>query len=742
MEAIYLNDLAMSRYNRYAARALNVLKKAKEIASLSGKPEMGVEEVLRAFLELPHNLISEAAAKRQLEVRPPKLVPSTTPVEKPALGADLRAVLDAAEASTSSQVDFPHILKAGADRFESKMKDWLFRNATDGISEPVEFDLSAVLKAEERAAPRSPIGGILGELGRELTAAGTTHLIVGRDSEIEALAAVLLKLFKPNAILLGDAGVGKTAVVEGLAQRIGAGTAPTGLASKRIVEITTTSILGGTSMHGEYEKRMRRIVEQAEQDPDLILFIDEIHMLMGAGDRSGGPHDMANILKPALARGKLHLIGATTQKEYQAGIGRDAALSRRFHVLQVSEPPEEVVRQILLKALPGLAAHHRLEIDEARVDETIRLCREEMPFRRFPDKGLDVIDRAGAACALAGAPQVLTKHLRDVVAGLSGIEFTSDSDTFRSRLQHLEERLGERILGQDAAIAAVCNVVRLCKHRMDLRPERPDGVLLFLGPTGVGKTALARALVEALTGRDEDPIRLDMTGFAEPHSISKLLGSPPGYVGFREEPAWLGELAKRPSAVLLIDELEKAHPDVLKAFLSAFDEGRITDATGTVHSLSNLTIIATSNAVPAGSSGIAGFGAMHTGADQAPLLGRLHGWFPPELLNRFDEIVLFNPLDENALVSIIERQLLPRTAASMKKNLNAELKLSPEAIRTLARTADPARFGARELERLFQKEILAPAMRLTHNRLDKDSSVAIHCDCDDKGKIRLFEIHR
>jgi len=735
------NDPAMSRYDRYAARALTVLKKAKEIASLSGKPAIGVEEMLRATLDLPDNLITETAIERQLEVRPPKLEPSPTPTEKPALGEDLRAVLDAAEAATSGQVDYQHLLMAGSGRCELLLKDWLFHKADAGISGPVEFDMLAALPTAEPAVSRPPLDGILRDLGRELTATDSSHPIVGRDSEIEALTAVLLKFFKPNAILLGDAGVGKTAIVEGLAQRIRAGTAPAGLGSKRIVEISTTAILSGTSLHGEYEKRMRRIVEQAEQDPDLILFIDEIHMLMGAGDRSGGGNDMANILKPALARGKLHLIGATTQKEYQAGIGRDDALSRRFHVLQIAEPSDEIVREILLKALRGLASHHHVVITEARVDEAIRLCREEMPFRRFPDKGLDVIDRAGAACVLSGAPEVLTKHLRDVVAGLSGIEFTSDSDTFRNRLSQLEHRLGERILGQEAAIAAVCNVVRLCKHRMDLRPERPDGVLLFLGPTGVGKTALARALVEALTGKDQDPIRLDMTGFTEKHSISKLLGSPPGYVGFREEPAWLGELAKRPSGVLLIDELEKAHPDVLKAFLSSFDEGRITDASGTVHSLSNLTIIATSNAVPAGSSGIMGFGAMETGANHASVMGRLRDWFPPEFLNRFDEIVVFNPLDADSLVAIIERQLLPRTAASLKKNLNADLKLSEAAMRALANAADPARCGARELERVFQKEILTPCMRLSQDHGITNDTLELYGECDTTGKIQLRHKH-
>ena len=706
----------MPRYDRYTPDAITLLQETQRRAFSSPSKEMTPALLLEAFLlgtsELRRHFLESADLKliAAQETEAVADAPSGAELKQVVLSSDLRGDLDEAEASTPGQVTAWHVLSAIWPEVQCKLTELVRRNGQP-VAGPV--DLPQLPPAEPAATPPnpkklSPLGGPLGQLGRELTESVSAHPIVGRDREMNELMAILLKYHKPNALLLGDAGVGKTAIVEGLDQRIREGNVPPGLRDKRIVEIPVGAMVAGTRYRGDFEKRMTAIIAQAESDDRIILFIDEIHMLVGAGVNSGDQGDAADILKPALARGRMRVIGATTWSEYYESIEQDPALKRRFQEVRIDEPSDEIVAAILAGAMPPMLAHHAVEAAPDIVPLVISLCRSELPSRRFPDKAIDVVDRACAQAALAGMKSLAPEHIRGVIAELAGIEFTTDSPEFKNRLATLEDALKRNVLRQDEAIHAVARTVRLCKQRLDLRTHRPDGVFLFVGKSGVGKTALAHTLAKTLLGRDDAVIRLDMTSYSDPHCINSLLGSPPGLIGSNEEPAWLEQLKKTPSAVLLLDELEKAHPNVMKVFLRAFDEGGITDARGNEYSLANVTVIATSNAHVDTEGGGFGFHASERDEHQAWVNG-LQDYFLPEFLNRFDEIVPFDPLSVADLGIIVREKLMPQAERKLRQECNVRLSITDAAIRRLAEMADSENFGARELERVFRNEVLIPA---------------------------------
>ena len=708
----------MPRYDRYTPDAIGLLQEAQRLAATTGTLEMTPSLVVESFLRGSSGLRGEFLERESLEV-----VASPAPAAvgehdpggddgdklKVVLSTDLRRDLNEAEAVTSGVVTVWHVLAAIWPEVQQRLAE-LVRRGSQPVSGPFDLPPQPVPERSGPTTPKPlpPLSGPLGRFGRDLAESVPAHPIVGRDREMNELIAILLKYHKPNAVLLGDAGVGKTAIVEGLAQRIREGNVPPGLRDKRIVEIPVGAMVAGTKYRGDFEQRMTAIIGQAESDNRIILFIDEIHMLAGAGVNSGDQGGAGDILKPALARGRMRVIGATTWSEYYESIEQDPALKRRFQEVRIDEPSDEAVVAILASAMPPMLAHHNLEAPPDIVPLVVSLCRSELSSRRFPDKAFDVVDRACAQAALAGVKRLTPEHVRGVIAGLAGIEFTTDSPEFKNRLASLEDALKRNVLRQDEAIRAVARTVRLCKQRLDLRTHRPDGVFLFVGKSGVGKTALAQSLAETLLGRDDAVIRLDMTGYTDPHCINSLLGSPHGYVGSDEEPAWLEQLRKTPSAVLLLDELEKAHPQVMKVFLRAFDEGGITDARGNEYSLANVTVIATSNAQVDTEGGGFGFHASERNEHQAWVNG-LQDYFPPEFLNRFDEIVPFDPLSIADLGIIVREKILPQAERKLLEECNVRLTLTDAAIRRLAEMADSDNFGARELERVFRKEVLMPA---------------------------------
>lgn len=712
----------MPKYDRYTPEAIALLRETQRRAASASPAEMTPGLVLEVFFSSESELRREILAAHGIGVVDgigEDAGPSGGDKTKVSLSPALRRDLEEAEAATTGPVTTRLILAAILPESGVELVR-LLRN-DDGSPFTGRLELPDPRGETKKAPPtsppaadavrRPPLGGILGELGRDLTATTPGHPIVGRERETNELIAVLLKYFKPNAVLLGEAGVGKTAIVEGLAQRILRGEVPAALRGKRIVELPMSSLVAGTGVHGSFEQRLKDLIAQAESDDGIILFIDELHLVVGASGRPGSHGDASDILKPALARGRLRVIGATTWSEFYESIQSDPALERRFHQIRVEEPSEEAVRSILDAAMPALLAHHRLVAGPEIVPLVIAACRDELPSRRFPDKALDVIDRACASAVLAGDGRLEPVHVRGVIAALAGIAFSADSPEFNARLHSLEDRLRGDVLRQDDAVDTVARVVRLCKRRLDMRAHRPDGVFLFVGKSGVGKTALALSLAESLLGSEKAVIRLDMTGFTEPHSVSTLLGSPPGYVRSDEEPAWLEQLRKTPSAILLLDELEKAHPEVTKVFLRAFDEGKITDARGNEYSLANTTVIATSNAQVDLSGG--GFGFHAPEADEhREWLDGLQAFFAPEFLNRFDEIVPFEPLSVGDLGVILREKILPGARRKLLDEFGLGLEMTDAGIRRLAEMADSEQFGARELERVFRNEVLLPAIRL------------------------------
>ncbi|HMP78560.1 MAG TPA: ATP-dependent Clp protease ATP-binding subunit [Pirellulaceae bacterium] len=718
----------MSRFARYSESALDLLKTARARAAARPDNELTAEDLAVAVLKRRSPWWSRLLTANHLAISAPSLEGETfvdNPEQRTTLSPELRTILDEAEALAGDghQVHDGHILTAAWNRLTPHLSSRL-RDKDGGQVDWESVELpgpESPIPTEAASPPSTPTGlpagpdrrqaGALVQFGKDLTAATGSHRIVGRDAEIHSLATVLTKFFKPNAVLVGEPGVGKTAIVEGLAQRIRERQVPTVLAGKRIIELSMGGLVAGTAFRGQFEERLKAIIDEAEKDPSIILFIDEFHMVMGAGDVSGGAGDAANILKPALARGSLRLIGATTLAEYRQHLERDAALARRFTVIRVDEPTEADVIPILQDLRGKLEQHYSLTISDEVLSPLVSMCTQHLPFRRFPDKAIEVLDRACSAAILAGDKTLEVRHAREVVAHLAGISFADDSEDFRVRLNNLEAYLGSRIIGQDQAIRDVSNVIRLCKHHLDLKPQRPDGVFLFMGPSGVGKTALAEAIAEALTGRVDALIRIDMGDFSEPHSISGLIGSPPGYVGYQDEPPLIRGLRRSPSGVLLLDEIEKAHPEVLKVFLRAFDDGRLVDAQGTEHSLSNLTIIATSNfgVVKSAAIGFPGGDDGHSQQEEVPM-DELTRHFSTEFINRFDEIVRFRALNRADILRILSQHALSTLNQSLQSRFGSELDLSPQAERKLLALCDYERFGAREIRRVLEKHLLSQAI--------------------------------
>ena len=613
----------------------------------------------------------------------------------------------------------------------------------------------------------------LEQFGQDLTRMameGKIDPVVGRADEIEQTIEVLSRRTKNNPVLIGEAGVGKTAIVEGIAERVAEGEVPSTLAGKRVVQLDLVGMVAGTRYRGDFEERLKKVIDEIREHGDeLIVFLDELHTVVGAGGGGGeGGMDASNILKPALARGDLHIIGATTLDEYRRTIEKDAALARRFQPIMVPEPSVPDTISILHGLRDRYEAHHQVRYTDEALIAAAELADRYVADRFLPDKAIDLIDQAGARVRLRvktpgsdirelerrleqikrdkdqavadeqyekasalrdemgevrqsidnasgggpAVPEVTTEDIAEVVSRLTGVPVSQLTEEERERLLRLEQHLHERVVGQDEAVQVISEAVRRSRAGIG-DPDRPIGSFLFLGPTGVGKTELARALAEALFGDDDRMVRLDMSEFGERHTVSRLVGAPPGYVGY-EEAGQLTELVRRrPYSVVLLDEVEKAHPDVFNILLQVLDDGRLTDSQGREVSFRNTVLIMTSNLgseLIVGRRQPLGFDGGPETEDGAPdpglrdqLLRRLQEHFRPEFLNRIDEVIIFRKLEEQQLCEIAELML-----EQTRRRLHAQgiqLEITDPAVRWLAEHGYQPEFGARPMRRLIQREV-------------------------------------
>ncbi|MFJ4819586.1 ATP-dependent Clp protease ATP-binding subunit [Streptomyces sp. NPDC088801] len=762
--------------------ARELVRGAAQYAAEHGSRDLDTQHLLRAALatEPTRTLLSKAGANpdslaSQIDDRsgpaqhtpddaPPPTALSLTPAAK-------RALLDAhdmARARGYGYIGPEHVLSALASNPDSAAGH-ILNAARFAPSEPPEAP-----EAPQAERPRPTNTPTLDKYGRDLTELarqGRIDPVIGRDQEIEQTVEVLSRRGKNNPVLIGDAGVGKTAIVEGLAQRISEADVPDVLIGRRVVALDLTGVVAGTRYRGDFEERMNNIVGEIRAHSDqLIIFIDELHTVVGAGSGGGdgSSMDAGNILKPALARGELHIVGATTLEEYRR-IEKDAALARRFQPIMVPEPTPADAIEILRGLQDRYEAHHQVRYTDEALVSAVELSDRYLSDRRLPDKAIDLIDQAGARVrlrartkgtdvrALERELEQLTRdkdqavadeqyeqatQLRDrivdvkqritdaggdseidegqdlvvgaesiaeVVSRQTGIPVSSLTQEEKDRLLGLEEHLHQRVVGQDEAVRVVSDAV--LRSRAGLAaPDRPIGSFLFLGPTGVGKTELARALAEALFGSEDRMVRLDMSEYQERHTVSRLIGAPPGYVG-HEEAGQLTEVVRRhPYSLLLLDEVEKAHPDVFNILLQVLDDGRLTDSQGRTVDFSNTVIVMTSNL---GSEAITrrgattGFAAGGADADEEArreqILRPLREHFRPEFLNRIDEIVVFRQLTTEQLRRITNL-LLDRTR-SLVQSKGITVTFTDRAVEWLADRGYQPEYGARPLRRTIQREV-------------------------------------
>ena len=563
---------------------------------------------------------------------------------------------------------------------------------------------------------------ILDQYGRDLTqlaAGGGTDPVVCRDREIKRVIQILSRRTKNNPVLVGEPGVGKTAVAEGLAQRVARGEVPDSLRGMRIVTLDVASMLAGTKYRGDFEDRVKAVIREIRRAGDVIVFIDELHTLVGAGSAEGAI-DASNIIKPALGRGEIQVIGATTLEEYRRHIEKDAALERRFQPVNVPEPSCEECEKMLGALRGGLESHHALRISDEAVSAAVRFSARYINDRFLPDKAIDLLDEAASRVRMEGGRDrvVGRDDVADVVSAWTGMPVAAITEDEGRRLLHLEDALHERVVGQDEAVTAVARAIR--RSRVGLSdPRRPVGSFLFLGPSGVGKTELCRALAGAVYGDEKALIRLDMSEYMEKHAVSRLIGSPPGYVGYDEGGQLTERVRRRPWSVVLFDEIEKAHEDVYNLLLQIMDDGGLTDSAGRRADFRNTIVVMTSNvgakAIISGKPSM-GFGGEAGGTDsavRAAVMRELRETFRPEFLNRVDDTIVFRRLTREDV-----KKIAASMAAEVERrmaSLGVEFKVTDGALDFLAGAGYDPDCGARPLRRAisFQLEDRAAEAMLT-----------------------------
>ncbi|TPR49860.1 ATP-dependent Clp protease ATP-binding subunit [Apilactobacillus kunkeei] len=624
---------------------------------------------------------------------------------------------------------------------------------------------------------------VLAKYGYDLTDLARKNKIdpvIGRDKEIDRVIEILNRRTKNNPVLIGEAGVGKTAVVEGLALKIAHHEVPDKLKNKRVIRLDVVSIVQGTSMRGQFEQRMQELIKEVQSNKNIILFIDEIHEIMGAGNADGAM-DAGNVLKPALARGSFQLIGATTLNEYR-GIEKDSALARRFQTVQVDEPSLKQALHILNGIKGRYEKYHHVKYSDDAIKAAVYLSNRYIQDRFLPDKAIDLIDEAGSKLNIKSDvkspddlkeelskcesekkdalqkedyekaafyrdkieelnyklkdfdesdntyPTVSTKDIEGIIESITKIPVGQLQEQEQDNLKDLDKKLTGSVIGQNQAIEKVARAIK--RNRIGFNGTgRPIGSFLFVGTTGIGKTELAKQLAKQLFGSKEAMIRFDMSEYREPHSISKLIGSPPGYVGYDEAGQLTEKVRRNPYSLILFDEIEKAHPDVLHAFLQILDDGRLTDSKGRTVSFKDTVIIMTSNAGTGSSTASVGFGAEANNKTHS-VLNKLGDYFKPEFLNRFDDIVEFNQLSKDDLKKIVS--LMLDNVNKMLENRGITIDVSDAAKDKLVEKGYNPEMGARPLRRVIQEEV---EDKVADYYLNNPSSKHLNVEVNDENKV-------
>jgi len=698
----------MSRYDKYAESAQAILRSMSEHVRRQGRGSCSATDFCLALLQCGRPEIRRLLEKAQVaEDRLKELSPAQAPAgtgaapQRLSLEDDLRRILDRAEAMAKDKpVGLRELLCAAASELSQLLKRL-------GAAQEVSVsEWIGQLEAEEPATQTAVSLEALPKLSRELTAEERPFPVVGRERELAQLIAVLTKFFKPNALLIGEPGVGKTALVEGLAQRIRQGDVPAPLQGARIFEVKVGDLVAGTGVVGTLEERVRKMLNELESLSKAILFLDEIHQIV----RSHAPSGLADLFKPALARGKFRCIGATTIGEYHRYIEQDEALARRFETIVIREPTQDETLDILRGLQKPLETHYKLAITAEALAACVALSSLYIPNRRFPDKAIDVLDRACVLAAQGGENSLSAAAVEAAVAERAGLGLTMTREEYGRRLERLAELLSGRVFGQHKAVESVANVVSLCKRRLDLHPERPDGVFLFVGPRGTGKRTLGRSLARILTDREDACVELDMSEYRHEASLSSLIGSPPGYVGYDDQPRLARALRGCWSGVLLLRQFQLACEPVQKLFSEVFQSGRLELANGKSLFLSNMTIIAALDLQPdtlARARRTPGFhlDGAEPSADQ--ILSELSRWLPNDVLRSFDEVVVFHPLDAAARKRIIEEILAPTINRRLRDQYGIQLAFDEPALNWLAAPDRNPEGGAHQLEQVLMEHVLA-----------------------------------
>lgn len=706
------SDIIDLRAQSHALGAM--LQEAEGIASVTGAVEVGSEHVLMAFL-----LHKDLMVCRLLEV---------------------------AGFQYKDDSDKPRIidLRRSLERYAGLSKQDL--KAIHDLRKPKKSKASGNF-ANMMQPPQSSTGE-LSDYTKDLTAvaeSGALDPVIGREKEISRMIQVLSRKTKNNPVLVGEAGVGKTALALGLAQRIASGEVPFELADMRILELDMMSVVAGTRFRGDFEERMNQIIDEIEADGKIILFIDELHTIIGSGSGIDSTLDAANILKPALARGTLHMVGATTQAEYQKHIEKDAALSRRFAKITIEEPSVAEAIDILKGLRSSYEDYHRVTITDEAVETAVKAAHRYLTSKNLPDSAIDLLDEASATvqgrikkeakreitpldeALLSGDMKAAVKHYKasqkaklpkpalvdadqimQTLSRLSGIPVEKMTQADSKRYLNLEAELHKRVIGQDEAVSAISRAIR--RNQSGIRTgKRPIGSFMFLGPTGVGKTELAKALAEVLFDDESALLRFDMSEYMEKFAASRLNGAPPGYVGYDEGGELTEKVRNKPYSVLLFDEVEKAHPDIFNILLQVLDDGVLTDSRGRKVDFSNTIIIMTSNlgATALRDDKTVGFGARDIShnhqAMQSRIMEELKKAYRPEFINRIDEKVVFHSLEEEQLREIVKIMVKPLVSALAEKGI--DLKFQPAALKHLAKDGYDVEMGARPLRRTIQTQV-------------------------------------